>query len=170
MKKLLFLLYVKWIRPHTSNVLDKIFSTEITPNAVWYVYREKSLREFEKLVNSYKYKKDPIGSLLDFNFSDPDMFFDNRSKYRDCDDTSHIYKLWFEYNGYTTQEVIVTTHKHVIHDAHVICIAEKHGEYWCANYKVYGAYNSFDEAVHAVCKWKKYTPDNLIWTTYNSKG
>jgi hypothetical protein len=170
MKKFIFKIYVKYIRPRTSSVLDKIFSTEIIPNAVWYVYRDYSLYEFEKLVSNYKYKKDPVGGLIDFNYEDPNMFFDQRTKYRDCDDTSHVWKLWFEHNGYTAQEVIVTTKKRVARDAHVICIAEKDGTFWCANYHIFGEYKTFEEAVEAVCKWKKYSKDTLLWLPYNALG
>ena len=168
MKKFIFKLYVKYIRPHTSKILSSIFSKQIVPKAVWLVYREKPLKEFEWFINTFEYKADPLGGFLDFNYEDPNMFFDAHANSRDCDQFSYIWKLWFAHNGYTPQEVIVTTKRHVAKDAHVICIAEKDGEYWCANYKIFGAYKTFNEAVEAVCLWKKYNKDNLLWLPYNA--
>ena len=168
MKRLLFKLYVKYIRPRTSKMLSTIFSKQLVPKAVWLVYREKSMEEFERFINTFEYKADPLGGFLDFNYEDPNMFFDERTRYRDCDDTSYVYKLWFEHNGYKAQEVIVTTKKHVAKDAHVICISEKGGEYWCANYRIFGPFTTFEQAVEAVCVWKKYNKSNLLWLRYNA--
>ncbi len=173
MKKLLFLLYVKWIRPRTERFFNNLFERiQPTRSVVWDMYKKLEMNEFSDVINAYKYAPDLLSGVVDhsFNNDNPNRFFDSLEHGRDCDNWARIWKLWGIENGYTAQEVILTTQQHVARDAHVVVVLSKNGVYWLMDYRPYGEYTNLNNAVESIVgHWKKYTPDNLIWTTYDSK-
>jgi len=170
MKKLLFLLYVKLIRPHTEHKLNKIFErVNPTKSTIWDTVKHLPLKEFSAFINKYEYKPDLLGGIVDHSFSydNPNQFFSNITYNVDCDNWARIWYIWCRCNGHLPQEVVVTTKEHMIGDSHVICVAKYRGKFWLLDYKPYGRFPNFDEAVQAVTRhWTKYTKENLMWTRF----
>ena len=171
MKRLLFKLYVRYIRSHTEKAFNRFFEIiQPTKSVVWEMYKHLPMDSFSDVINKYTYTPDLLGGVVDhaFSYNNPNKFFDGMHYGQDCDNWARIWGIWGECNGYRTQEVIVTTKKHVAKDAHVITILEKDGKYWCANYRIFGPFTTFEQAVEAVCVWKKYNKSNLLWLRYNA--
>ena len=171
MKKFIFRIYVKYIRPRTERALNKLFEKiQPTKSMVWALHKHLPMYVFSHKINEYTYTPDLLGGMVDhaFSYDNPNKFFDGLHYGNDCDAWARIWAIWGKCNGYTAQEVIVTTKERVARDAHVITILEKDGAFWCMNYKPYGSYPLFREAVEAVCKWKKYSKDTLLWLPYNA--
>jgi len=168
MMQFLFRLYVKFIRPHTEDKLDKLFEKiHPTQSTLWDTYKHLPMPEFSKVIDGYKYTPDPFYGAVDYAFDNPNKFFDGLSYGQDCDNWSRIWWFYGIANGYTAHEIIVTTVNHVMKDAHVVCVLEKDDKYWMCDYKPYGAYDSVEQAVEGLPDhWTKYTDENLIWEYY----
>ena len=171
MKRFKFKLYVTYIRPHTARALNKLFErVQPTKSTLWASYKHLPMYVFSHKINEYEYSSDLLGGAIDhaFSYDNPNKFFDGLHYGQDCDNWARIWSIWGEFNGYKAQEVVVTTKEHVVKDAHVVTILEKDGAFWCMNYRPYGSFPLFNEAVEAVCIWKKYNKDNLLWLPYNA--
>jgi hypothetical protein len=168
--KLLFHIYVKYMRKHTSSLLWQMYKTIQPVNStLWKTYRTLSMEEFSRKINEYEYLPEIGGGVLDYSFhyGSPNYFFSALKVGRDCGAWARIWLLWGEYNGYTAQEVVVTTKRHIMKDSHIITILEKNNKYYCMNYTPHGPYKTFTEAVESVTTGNTYTKDNLLWLKYN---
>jgi hypothetical protein len=168
--KLLFYVYVKFMRKYTSTVLWQMYKVlQPVDSVLWKTYRTLPMREFSRKINEYDYIPEIGGGALDYSFhyGSPNYFFSALKVGRDCGAWARIWLLWGEYNKYTAQEVVVTTKQHIIKDSHIITILHKDNEYYCMNYISYGPYKTFAEAVESVTVWSTYTKDNLLWVKYN---
>lgn len=167
---LLFRLYVRFIRKHTEKKLNELFEKiQPTKSTMWAVFKNLPMQEFSDKINSYEYKPDLGEGLVDYARDNPNAFFDNLTFGRDCDDWARLWKHWGIHNGYTVQEVIISTKQHVVKDAHVVCVLEKDNSYWMCDYKPYGAYASLEQAVEGIPDhWKKYTHENMVYELYTA--
>ena len=122
---------------------------------------------FSKRINSFKYKADPLGGLLDHT-ADPNKFFDDtRESGRDCDDFQRQWSWWGRYNGYKACEYVVcepTTIKNAFSTMHVIGTLqdEKTKDWYLTNYKIYGPFATEEDALRYITNFQSYTENCII--------
>ena len=133
----------------------------------WLEARELSMFNFSKEINTYKYKSDALKGAVDSSFSDdePEYFFSDLDKGRDCDDYARIWRLWGEHHGYTGYEYIIINPRAPFKTAHVIALLERNGVWWLMNYKPYGSFSSKEKALERMKSWKPYQ-SNYIAVNY----
>lgn len=144
---------------------------EAYENKRWEESKKLSIQDFDKYINTFEYLPDKWGGFLDMSFpvNEPGYFFTDLDWGRDCDDFARIWALYLKEHGWSEiTEVIVTTLKHPIGDAHVITVAKKDNKYYLFNYEQYGVFNTFDEAVWYMTAWERYPVDKLIWVKYKN--
>jgi hypothetical protein len=116
-----------------------------------------------------KRKKIKTGKYVYDITVDGGQFLVDGSIVHNCDDTSRVFYHYGLLNGYTAQEVIVTSKDAIAKKAHVVCVLEKDNQYWLCDYSVYGPFTSFERAVESIVRhWSSYTPENLLWERYYS--
>lgn len=123
--------------------------------------------EFNKLINQFPYKADPLNGLLDY-VDTPDNFFNpDKKEGRDCDDFQRMWSLWGTYNGYQSKEFVIcdpTSIKSAFSTMHVIGILKDLNKqrYFLTNYQFYGPFNTEEEALGYMKNWASYQKDSLI--------
>ncbi len=116
-----------------------------------------SMKDFEELINSYKYYKDPLWGLLDFTIQQPDFFFLERKSARDCDDWARMWYRWAKHRSYEAWEIGISYK--IFGAGHMICVFEKDGLYYLADYRIRGKFDSLEKAVQA-------TGEHAGWAVY----
>lgn len=115
----------------------------------WYTdYSKFTMAKFSKFLNSFKYKADKIGGLIDRNETFEHFIDDTVTSDRDCDDWARMWSLWGIYNGYRAHEFILLNKRHPFKTAHVITVLEKNGKFYLCNYRNYPVTYSLEEAVN----------------------
>ena len=121
--------------------------------------------EFNDLVNSYEYKADPLGGLIDI-VGRPEKFFDEDKKYnRDCDNFMNVICVNAVLNGYRADEYIVTnptTWVSFFKRMHVVAVLEKDGEFILANYRLYRGFKTRDDALAYLSHFKSYKDARIV--------
>lgn len=126
------------------------------PNfTIWDKYINMDMATFSETINKLPYRWDRLHGLVD-KTDDIDTFFDKKEHNRDCDDFARAWQTWGVYNDFHTQEIIVTTKEHIATKAHVIAIIDKEDKFYLCNYKVYGAFKSFDKALDYMHRFPSY--------------
>lgn len=170
--------YLKFRKTFSSKFLYKTFAEKYESKQLWPTVREYNIRRFSDYINSYEYVSDPLNGAVDFSHpeDEPDYFFADLSKGRDCDNWSRIWLCYLKYHEQDwveITEVVVfntSTFKNCFATSHFITIAKnkKNNRYYCFNYDYSGKqYVNFEDAVYEVCdKSSTYTKDNLVWIKY----
>jgi hypothetical protein len=135
----------------------------------WEEMKKLTMKQFSTEINTdakYGYKWDLLHGLIDSSFdpAEPDYFFQQLKKGRDCDDYARIWRLWGEANGFAGEEIIVTDAKHPFSRAHCVAILNNAKGYWLMNYIPYGPYSTYEEATAALTAWY---PTNMVWAAYD---
>ena len=147
-------------RSFFSPILYWIFRLTIyrgkLPN-IWVEVREYSMEQFDSFINTFPYRYDFW--FADFTLREHDFFFVEREHNRDCDDWAQMWYWWAEHNSYKPYLVAVCNGA-VWKLGHKICVFEKDGEYFLADYHIRGKFSSLEEAVNSL-RGNGY-PD-LLW-------
>ena len=131
------------------------------------IYFIRSREDFEKLINSFEYKADPLRGLCDY-VAHPDKFFDrDRKEGRDCDDWARIWSLWGTYHNYRAREYVVcnpSSIKKAFSTMHVITVLQNKatGKWFLANYHWYGPFKTEEEALDYLKNWSSYGDNKLV--------
>lgn len=148
-----------------SKIRRRLNKVKLPVSKEWEVYKNMSIYEFSKKINSFPYKADLGAGLFDYTASF-EHFIDPKVKIgRDCDDFARMWTLWGAYNGYVAHEIILTNPKHFFKDSHVITILEKDGKYILCNYKNYPETDSFIKAIDRMRDWGYYK-NGYMYTQY----
>lgn len=122
----------------------------------------RNMRDFSERINSFPYKSDPIGGLIDY-IDHPDNFFkEDKTEGRDCDDWARMWSIWGALNGYKAQEWVVCNPKKMFSTMHAITTLEKDGSYYLMNYYFYGPYDSEESALAMMSNFTSYVDDIII--------
>lgn len=154
-------IYIK-IRVITSPILyRKHYRVSNMDKSAWEEARELTLYKFSEFINDAKkfgYKWDTGKGALDSSFAseEPEYFFSDLNKGRDCDDYARIWRLWGEHQGYTGYEYIIVSPLAPFKTAHVITLLERDGAWWLMNYKPYGHFKSKENALNKMKSWYPY--------------
>lgn len=171
-------LYVKIRKNFSSDFLYKIFAEKYESKGIWPTVREYSIFNFSNYINTCEYLSDPLCGAVDFSHpeSEPEYFFADLSKGRDCDNWSRIWLCYLNYHKDDWEdvtEVVLFSRDNLIScflTSHFITIAKNihNGKYYCFNYEYSGrTHDTFEDAVQEVCRLSKtYTPENLVWVKY----
>lgn len=130
-------------------------------------YFEMSKDNFEKEINKFEYKADPIGGLIDY-VDTPDHFFNPEKKSgRDCDDWARMWSLWGTYHGYQAREFVVcdpSSIKRAFNTMHVITVLKslKYNKYFLCNYQMYGPFSTEEMALDYLKNWVSYQDNRLV--------
>ena len=114
----------------------------------WYTtYSKLTMAKFSKFVNSYNYKSDKCGGLIDRNETFEHFIDESANSDRDCDDWARMWSLWGIFNGYTAHEFIILNRWRPFKTAHVITVLEKKGKFYLCNYRHHPAESSLKDAI-----------------------
>ena len=155
------------IRIFTSSWLFKKWYKVSIETERWDKVKLLTMDEFSKEVNSYPYKYDSFGGLLDSSFpsNQPDYFFQELEKGRDCDDYARIWRLWAKHHGMKAEEFVFLDINKPFKTAHVVCIARDiHNKFWLFNYEYYGPFSSFDDVIEKM--GESYTKGDFVYARY----
>lgn len=134
----------------------------------WDRYMNMKMMEFSSTINSFPYKSDKLGGLVDRTESFEHFIDVNVKSDRDCDDYARMWSFWGISNGYKIYEVIVTTRKHLFKDSHVVTILANAKGFAMMNYKPYKngfAFKSLEEAVEITLPlWNDCYKEGLIYS------
>ena len=135
---------------------------------VWGLVKNLPLFEFSKRVNNIEYKWDIGRGFFDCSFSasQPNYFFQDLEKGRDCDDYARIWRLWTIENGMKAYEYIILDSKKPFNTSHFITFGEtSEGKFWLFNYTPYGPFESLDLAKEKMNFW--YDKETVLFQEYN---
>ena len=109
---------------------------------------ESDMKEFSDKINSFEYKSDAIGGLIDVTRS-PEHFFDETITVgRDCDDWARMWSYWGNYHGYRAFEYILVNPSAVFSTAHIITVLKNGTEIILCNYRpIKSGFKTVEEAV-----------------------
>jgi hypothetical protein len=142
---------------------------EYTQLDTWNTVKHYSMKDFDKVLNGYEYKYDLLHGLLDSSFDprNPEYFFEDLKKGRDCDDFARIWRMWAEENDFLhVDEVIVTDIRKFSKRAHVVSIGQDNkGQYWLFDYHYFGPYSNFTNAIEKMYHY--YDKEYFIYKIYD---
>lgn len=130
--------------------LYKRFHKVTIKTTYWDKFKNLDMADFSDILENYEYQWDQYHGLLDNSFdpSEPDYFFQDLKRGRDCDDFARIWRLWCQENNLEAEEYIVTDSRKPLSKAHVITIGtDKFGKTWLFNYSYFGPFASKEEAL-----------------------
>jgi len=144
---------------------------ELPTHNQWLTVKYYTVEQFSEWINTFGYKADPLGGLIDYT-AHPDKFFDRtRKQGRDCDDFARMWSLWGIYNGYTAIEYIVMNPNSPFKTAHVVTILKWVDitvditfvpNYIMCNYEASKPYMSRKKALNSLKAYVSYV-DGLVW-------
>lgn len=122
----------------------------------------KTMEDFSKRIDSFPYKSDLAGGLIDY-VARPDEFFDETRTYgRDCDDWARIWSIWGSLHGYKATEWIICDPRKMFSTMHVFTTLEKEGKYYLANYGYRGPFSTEKDALKDLNRVPSYSGDVII--------
>lgn len=170
-------IYLSIRKAFSSRFLYEVFAEKYESNGIWERVREYTIKDFSDYINTYPYKSDPKRGAIDFSHPEdkPDYFFADLSAGRDCDNWSRIWLCYLKYHSSdweNVKEIVVldtSTFKNCFMTSHFITVARNkfNGKWYCFNYEYSGRkFDTMEEAILDVCRWKTYTEENLYWEAY----
>ena len=128
---------------------------------IWSTIRDFDYHNFGVSINSYKYKAD--FRLFDFSPYEPNFFFIDRKRNRDCDDYAKMWYWWAQHNEYPVWLIVLADGWKM---GHKTTVFKKDGKFYLADYYVVGSYDSLEEAMEQFRITDRYGEDsylNLQW-------
>lgn len=155
MVKLIMKIYA-WIRRKLNPL--------VLPKAeCWFTtYSKMKIQQYSAFVNSFEYKSDKLGGLLDKTETFEHFIDKTVETDRDCDDWARMWSFWGIYNGFIAHEFILLNPKHPFKTAHVVTVLEKNDKFTLCNYKYYKAVGSLEEALDLMRSSPSYV-DSMLY-------
>lgn len=142
-----------------ARIRGLLFPLQHAKSATWNSNKDSNMHSFSNFINSFPYKSDPLGGLLDYTDTPDSFYVKEKQSGRDCDDYAYQWAMWGKHNGYSYRVMLVTVDTNVIHmftKAHFITILEKNSKWWLMNYEPYGAFNTFEDALAYMYRFDTY--------------
>ncbi len=135
--------------------------------STWKEVMGYDIIKFSEWVNSFPYKSDLLGGLIDRTPSFEHFIDRTATHTRDCDAFARMWTMWGMLNGYFAYEVIVGINGLPMKPHVVTILHRKHNgkeEYLLCDYYAYGIFNSVDSCKAKLCeRWNDYNRGNLLW-------